>query len=229
MGIMDDMGDLYPEMQARPEDLAAKKHAAAMGPPDTPEGTVWVPEMGSFVDADVAAQLGIEGRKSPETTHELTGATEQPEGNQRVSEGAPEELPEEDGTNPEDSEEEADFDTESETLADMINAADAGKVDAAFESIMEGDFETTLGTVSEALGVDQQGASSLIELAVEEAKPNVAYEIGEAAFDSLVYAATSTPDPMARKVLTDLVSGKIPRGRYEDAYALWYQSLPDAD
>ncbi len=45
----------------------------------------------------------------------------------------------------------------------------------------------------------------------------------------MLYAATGTPDPVARRIVTDLVTGKLHPSKLNRAYALWFDTLPDVE
>lgn len=217
MGFYDDMNDLLPDgepARTRPQD--SRQYARAEAPAVAPEGTVWIAELGTYVDADIAAQTGLAGGSAPRNEQPL----EDTEGSNQM--------------NPEDFEVDDDDDntpvqTNSETLDQIYEVTSYEQEEAVVENIVSGDFDSVLGDMAGALGVDTEAASSLISMTVTDAQPVITDAIGGDAFDSLVYAATRTDDPMARRVLSDMVRGVVPKGNMMRAYALWYESLPDAD
>lgn len=215
MGFYDDMNDLLPDgepARMRPQD--SRQYARAESPEVAPEGTVWVAELGTYVDADIAAQIGHEGGSAPrnERLFEEDNSVEQLD---------PEDFEVDDET--------PQTRSNSETLDQMESMVPSGTSEAIGEKIVEGDFGGVLDDMAGALGVDPEAASSLIGMAVADAQPVITDAIGGDAYNSLVYAATQTDDPMARRVLSDMVRGVVPRGNMMRAYALWYESLPDAD
>ncbi|WP_425417021.1 hypothetical protein [Oricola indica] len=223
MGIYDDMQDLLPDGQpiaGKPNRNieADRQYASADAPEVAPEGTVWVAELDTYVDADIAAQTGLEGGSAPRNEQPL----EDTEGFDQLN---PEDFEVDDDTE----ENEPLARSNSETLDQMESMVPSSTSEAIGEKIVEGDFDGVLDDMAGALGVDQEAASSLISMAVTDAQPVIADAIGGDAFNSLVYAATQTDDPMARRVLSDMVRGVVPRGNMMRAYALWYESLPDAD
>ena len=209
-------------------------HAA--GP--APEGKVFVSGLNTYVDADIAAQLG------------LTAGTGEPDGNPsnpdafnplaipagddpmewandadgELSDAELAALQEQLEAQPE---REPSLSTTFDEIADCFYAEDFAEGIEAM--ITTGDAEDTLARVSAATGLDAKTSASLIETAVMEASPVASEYIGDQRWSSLVYAATATPDPMARRVVTDVITGKLHPSKLPKAYALWFDALPDAE
>ncbi|RWM83776.1 MAG: hypothetical protein EOR81_02240 [Mesorhizobium sp.] len=212
---------------------------SAAGP--APDSKVFVPGLNTYVDTDIAEQLGLMA----------------PQGNS----GAPARM--DDGSNGatldplavpagDDPHENVDIeemsDEELEALQDQLEVADdrepslSETLDAiadcftpeAFEAgvkamVETGDFNDTLGRLSEATGLDSATATTLIETSVMEAAPIASEHIGGDRWNSLVYAASRTDDSFARLIVSDVVTGKLHPSKLANAYKLWWQSLPDAD
>ena len=219
MGFHDDYTDYAEQMEATATVRDKDSYASGMAPEVAPEGTTWVPELGTYVDADVAASLGIGSAGAPQDTRGSTDSIgEEPDlTGQR----------DRDRTHENDQDESDDF--ASETFREMVTGVDPDDVDGALALIEAGDFDGTLASVSETLGMDTHAASTLIGMAVEDTREMAEREIGADAFNALIYAASETPDPIARRVLTDIVTGRVPGGLIGAAYSHWYRSLPDAD
>ncbi|MAW88853.1 MAG: hypothetical protein CMJ42_20220 [Phyllobacteriaceae bacterium] len=219
MGFHDDFTDYAEQMEATAIDRTSPSVASGMAAPVAPEGTTWVPELGTYVDADVAASLGIGTEGHPQDTQ---GSPDNPRREPHMTG--------EHDSDPADTTERDEGDgIASDTFREMVTGVDPDDVDGALALIEAGDFDGTLATVSETLGLDTQAASTLIGMAVEDTRALAEREIGTEAYNALVYAAGATPDPIARRVLTDIVTGKVPGGLIGAAYSYWYNSLPDAD
>lgn len=214
---------------------------SAAGP--APDGMVFVAGLNTYVDADIAAELGLSG-----------GAPAVPQGS---SEAAP--FLSHAGLNPEaipagdDPLEHVDIDemtdAELEALQGQLEIKDedaAPSLSETLDAIAEcftpeafvdgvetlvetGDFNDTLARLSEATGVDAATASTLIETTVMEATPIASEYIGDDRWSSLVYAASRTDDTFARRIVSDVVTGRLDPARLPQAYGWWFQSLPDAD
>ncbi|MBS4019035.1 MAG: hypothetical protein KGZ68_12450 [Dechloromonas sp.] len=227
-----------PSLDAPPQNTGYARGSATDA---APPGMTFVPEMNTYVDADVAAQLGL-GRppsgvpasseanllathEAPEdyTRKPWTDTTfEEEEMSEEELEALQDKLAEED---PEDAEDHALSDTYAE-IADRFSPADLAK---GMEAMVSGDLEGTLDRVAEATGFDRATAANIIETTVLEAAPHADAQIGSDRWASLVYAATSTPDDIARRIVADFVTGKLPASNLGKAYALWYDTLPDTE
>ncbi|MEQ1952649.1 hypothetical protein [Mesorhizobium sp. CN2-181] len=208
---------------------------SAAGP--VPEGKVFVSGLNTYVDADVAAQLG------------LTAGTAGPEGNPHNTD-ALNPLGLRPGADPNEWAE-ADSEMSDEELADLQEQIEARterepSLSSTYDEIADcfyaehlaegleamiknGDAEDTLARVSAATGLDAQTSASLIETTIMEAAPVASEYIGGDRWSSLVYAATSTPDPFARRVLTSVITGELHPSKLPRAYDMWWNSLPDTE
>ena len=216
-------------------------YARGSAPQAAPEGMTFVSEMNTYVDADVAAQLGL-GRPS-------SGVPASSEANRLAAQEAPEDFTRKPWTDTTFEETEM-SDAELEALQDEIEEGEADDGDDAapsetfaeiasrfsptdlakgMEAMVSGDLEGTLDRVAEATGFDHATAANIIETTVLEAAPHADAQIGSDRWASLVHAATSTPDDIARRIVADFVTGKLPAANLGKAYALWYDTLPGAE
>ncbi len=233
MGITEDRDDFFtnPSSRLMADHDDNKQYAVAQSPDVTPAGTVWVPELGTYVDADIAKQVS---RDDPGFIFEDDDVEYVP--NPEAFEIGPDDQGDEFDRLDDDEDEDEDEDepqekpkSNSETLDQLEEMAPPGTSEAVEQSIISGDFDGVLDNMASSLGIDTTAASTLIGQTVAEAQPDIVYEIGDEAFNALSYAASRTDDPMARQVLNDMVRGRIPKGRLMQAYHLWWQSLPDAN
>lgn len=208
-------------------------HAA--GP--APEGKVFVSGLNTYVDSDIAAQLGLVGG-----TGEPEGPPNNPDAMNALAlrpGGDPNEWADDDGelsdaelaalqehleSQPE---REPSLSSTYDEIADCFYAEDLSEGLEAM--ITKGDHEDTLARVSAATGLDAQMAASLIETTIMEAAPVASEHLGGDRWNALVYAATSTPDPFARRVLTGVITGELHPSKLPRAYDMWWKSLPDAE
>lgn len=215
-------------------------YAIGSAPAPAPEGMVFVPGLNTYVDHDIAAQLGLGAPQSPARQDAPQGAPEV--SLSRQPEGFPEEL----GREISDEELEEMSEVELEALVeelevrserepalsptlDDIAACFGDQFDAAVDRMVVGTPEETLSELVEATGLDAQTASALVEAAVLEAEPIASENIGNGRWRSIVYAAAATDDPFARRVVSDFVQGKLHPSKLMSAYGMWYESLPDAE
>ncbi len=180
-----------------------------------PAGTVFVPELGSYVDSDIAASLGIGSPQGATYTAPVPSSApaEEPLFTPLVPPREPEvpaEITDEELADLQQQLEESQNSAAlSPTAAELAGSLSPDSYAAAIDAVVSGDFADTLGAISEATGLDEASASTLIELAVEEATPVAVGAIGEDAWSSLLYAATSTDDPGARRIVSGLVTGEL--------------------
>jgi hypothetical protein len=206
-----------------------------------PEGMTFVPEMNTYVDADVAAQLGL-GRPTPSAlaSPDASGLAdpEAPEDFTRKpwtdttfeeTEMSDEELEALQDALEQGAGDEAEDHGPSETFAEIASRFSPTDLTKGMEAMVSGDLAGTLDRVAEATGFDHATAANIIETTVLEAAPHADAHIGSDRWSSLVYAATSTPDDIARRIVADFVTGKLPAANLGKAYALWYDTLPDAE
>jgi len=203
---------------------------SAAGP--APDGKVFVAGLNTYVDADIAEQLGLTG----------------PQGNTAIAAFNPVAVPS--GDDPlehididdmsdeelEALQQELEIDaadrepSPSETLDDIAECFTSEAFEAGVDAMVEtGDFNDTLSRLTEATGLDAATASTLVETTVMEATPVACEQIGSERWSSLVYAATRTDDSFARRIVSDVVTGRLDPARLASSYDLWWQSLPDAD
>ena len=203
---------------------------SAAGP--APDGKVFVAGLNTYVDADIAEQLGLTG----------------PQGNTAIAAFNPVAVPS--GDDPlehididdmsdeelEALQQELEIDaadrepSPSETLDDIAECFAPEAFEAGLDAMVEtGDFNDTLSRLTEATGLDAATASTLVETTVMEATPVACEQIGSERWSSLVYAATRTDDSFARRIVSDVVTGRLDPARLASSYDLWWQSLPDAD
>ncbi|RLP23897.1 hypothetical protein [Mesorhizobium sp. YM1C-6-2] len=214
----------------------APRYAIGSAPAPAPEGMVFVPGLNTYVDHDIAAQLGLSG---PATGTQGAPDSASPTLNPLA---LADELGEE-VLNPEELEI---SDEELEALTDELEAqsdrspslsptlddiADhfGGAFDAAVDLLVGGTAEDTLELLSEATGLDTQTAATLIETTVMEAEPVASEHIGSDRWASIVYAAAATPDPLAKRIVAEFIQGNIEPSKLMDAYAYWYDRLPDGE
>jgi hypothetical protein len=201
-------------------------YAEGSAPVPPPAGTVFIAALGTHVDADVAESLGFGGGNAP--TPEALEALEMPRRSPEPVEQ--EELSDEDlEALQNEIEELADREPSLSPTLDEIAQCFGNDFDDAVSGMVVGSNEDTLEALSKATGLDQQTASILIETAVNEAAPHAVEMIGPDCWNSILYAATSTSDPYARRIVADMVSGKLHPAKLAKAYSLWWNSLPAAD
>jgi hypothetical protein len=216
-------------------------YAKATAPHPAPAGTRYVPELGTYVDEDVAAQLGLAASaaqadsEAPEFPGMLIPGVNMPADGedtprQEWIEPEPEitheELEDLQAEIQERSRSEASPSSTYTVVAEHLSPTDLAQ---GMEQLIAGDFNGVVERIANATGLAPEMAVQVIQTSVEEVSPYAAEQIGDRAWSSLLYAATSTPDPLARKVVADLVSGRLHPSKLPRAYALWYESLPDAD
>lgn len=212
---------------------------SAAGP--APEGKVFVAGLNTYVDADIAEQLGLTGPQgTPRASstdyptneaaldHRAIPAGDDPLEDINIEDMSDEELQalqQELEINADDREPSL-----SETLDEIAECFTPEAFEAGVDAMVEtGDFNDTLARLSEATGLDTATASSLVETTVMEATPIASEQIGSQCWSSLVYAASRTDDSFARRIVSDVVTGRLDPARLANAYSLWWQSLPDAD
>ncbi|MER9213180.1 hypothetical protein NKI54_14010 [Mesorhizobium sp. M0663] len=212
---------------------------SAAGP--APDGKVFVAGLNTYVDADIAEQLGLTGPQgTPSATapdyqtneaaldHRAIPAGDDPLKHIDVDEMSDEELEalqlklEVDGNDP--------ALALSETLNDIAECfTDEAFVDGVETMVETGDFNDTIARLSQATGLDEVTATNLLETTVMEATPIASEQIGGERWNSLVYAASRTNDSLARRIVSDVVTGRLDPARLANAYSLWWQSLPGVD
>ncbi|MER9373667.1 hypothetical protein [Mesorhizobium sp. M0491] len=205
---------------------------SARGP--APEGKVFIPGMNTYVDLDIAEQLGLTGPQGNSSAPPPAAFDPRavPAGHDPFEDIDIEELSEADL---EALQQELEIETDqepgpSETFDAIADCFDPTAFDDGLNAMVAtGDFEDTLGRLSEATGLDAATASNLIETTVMETAPVASEYIGGDRWDALVYAASRTDDPFARRIVTDMVAGNLDGSRLAGAYDLWFQSLPDAE
>ncbi|MER9405924.1 hypothetical protein NKI36_18005 [Mesorhizobium caraganae] len=208
---------------------------SAAGP--APEGKVFVPGLNTYVDADIAEQLGLGGPQGAPSAYQNNEAAHDhraiPAGEDPLEHLSIEDLSDEEL---EALQQELEIGTEdrdpspSETLDQIAECFTPEAFEAGVDAMVEtGDFEDMLALVSEATGVDEVTASILVETTVMEAAATAADQIGDERWSSMLYAATRTDDSLARRIVSDVVTGRLDPARLANAYDLWWQSLPDAD
>ena len=234
MGIQEDKADLYSEKPApttKFTETVTRAYASAESPEIAPEGTVFVPQLGTYVDADVAEQVLGEGDIDQiEETANYTEALDPRDYEDSPNRyGQDDQNPGEEQRQSRDQGDKADdFDEgPSETFEEVADMVGGDAVEAVSDKLIGGDFDGAIDELSGTLGVDAGAAVTVVEMAVEESRPTIEDAIGSDAFNSLLYAATATDDQMAREVLADVVQGVIPASRIADAYQAWFESLPD--
>ncbi|RVJ86946.1 hypothetical protein [Sinorhizobium meliloti] len=203
----------------------------AAGP--APAGKVFVSDLNTYVDQDIAFQLGLGGPSGapggdPSPTNALNPlglrAGADPHEDVQLEELTEEEL---EAAQAELAEYEQSL---SPTLDELAQVFTPEALDEGIEAMVDtGDFDDTLNRISEATGLDTESASMLVETVVMDVTPIASEFIGETAWDSILYAASSTPDPFARRIVTDVVTGALDPAKLPHVYRLWYNSLPDAD
>jgi len=246
MSIYEDREDFF----SRPRS-SAPGYSMAVAPEGGPAGTVFVPELGTYVDSDIADSMGIAHSRAealsrdtalsreafnpaPVSPHRDTPDT--PSGTSRVEHGVEHGVEEyeeahsdtaEDDT-PEIEEEAVQIDSPSETLKDVAACFTPSEFDAGMTELVDGNLEGAVDRITEATGLDSTAAISVIEAAIEDVAPHAQEQIGHDEWNALVYAATCTEDPAARQIVAGVVQGKLPLGNLSKAYSLWWHSLPDA-
>ncbi|WP_192177718.1 hypothetical protein [Mesorhizobium amorphae] len=211
---------------------------SAAGP--APDGKVFVAGLNTYVDADIAEQLGLNApapqghpEAAPAISHEPLNPEAIPAGAdplehidiEEMSDGELEALQQQLEVNDDDA-----APSLSETLDAIADRFTPEAFVTGIEDMVEtGDFNDTLARLSEATGLDAATASILVETTVMEAAPIASEYVGEDRWSSLVYAASRTDDSLARRIVSDVVTGRLDPSRLANAYDLWWQSLPDAD
>jgi hypothetical protein len=206
-------------------------YAEGSAPVGPPPGTIFIPELNTHVDSDVAESLGF-SRGGAQASQVAPGALDALQMPQREPEPVEEqeELSDEDlEALQNEIEELADREPSLSPTLDEIAQCFGNDFEDAVSGMVVGSNEDTLEALSKATGLDQQTASILIETAVNEAAPHAVEMIGPDCWNSILYAATSTPDPHARRIVADMVSGKLHPAKLAKAYSLWWNSLPDDD
>lgn len=187
-----------------------------------PDGTVFLPELGSYVDADVAESLldAELGDGEDGYSHEEMADTE-------VSD---EELNDLRDQLKERQERAAQTASQSETLDTLAHEFAPGVLEAGIEhlSTAEDAPDEILETLTELSGLDREATATLMETVVIEASPEAEAQVGHERWSALVYAASTTDDPFARRVVSEFARGTLPAKQLSKAYALWWNSLPDA-
>lgn len=218
-------------------------YAQGSAPGPAPDGKVFVPEMNTYVDTDIAEQLGLlapQGTSgSPQAS--ATVAAHATALDPRALQAGHDPLEDIDIEELSDGELEAlqqqleiKDTNEAPSLSDTLdNIAECFTPDAfvdGIEAMVEtGDFNDTLTRLSQATGMDATTASMLVETTVMEASPVASEYIGGDRWSSLVHAASGTDDSFARRIVSDVVTGRLDPAQLPNAYSLWWQSLPDAD
>lgn len=204
-----------------------------------PEGKIFVPGINTYVDADIAEQLGLTGPQGAPSTAAPDHATNEaaldhraiPAGDDPLESINIEEMSDEELEALQDQLEIDADDREpslSETLDDIAECfTPEAFVDGVETMVETGDFNDTIARLSEATGLDAATATNLLETTVMEATPIASEQIGGERWNSLVYAASRTDDSLARRIVSDVVTGRLDPARLANAYSLWWQSLPD--
>lgn len=201
-------------------------YATGSAPMPAPAGTVHVPGIGP-VDADVAESLGFLPSSAPAVSSEPQEAPEFP---QEPVEPEDYEMTDEELESLQDEIESLkDREPSLSPTVDEIAACFGNDFDQAVDRLVVGTNEDALGILSEATGLDTATASSLIETAVADVSPIASEYIGPDCWNAIVYAASATPDPYARRIVSDFVTGKLHPSKLARGYQLWWASLPDAD
>ncbi|RUV56442.1 hypothetical protein EOA85_18645 [Mesorhizobium sp. M5C.F.Ca.IN.020.29.1.1] len=207
---------------------------SAAGP--APDGKVFVPGLNTYVDFDIAEQLGLTAPQGNSGVPANGAALEPlavPAGDDPLESIDIEEMSEEELEALQDQLEIDADDREpslSETLDDIAEYfTDEAFVDGVETMVETGDFNDTIARLSEATGLDAATATNLLETTVMEATPIASEHLGGERWNSLVYAASRTDDSLARRIVSDVVTGRLDPARLANAYSLWWQSLPDAD
>jgi hypothetical protein len=216
----------------------APGYAIGSAPAPAPEGKVFVPGLNTYVDHDIAAQLGLSAPRQstmgspedPSATLSLNPLALPDELGEEISEDELAEISDEElEALKEELETRQDREPSLSPTLDDIADCFGADFDAAVDLLVDGTPEETLEVLSEATGLDPLTAATLIEATVMEAEPIASEHIGGDRWASLVYAAAATPDPFAKRVVADFVQGKLHPSKLMSAYAMWYESLPDAD
>ncbi|TIX15098.1 MAG: hypothetical protein E5V41_16915 [Mesorhizobium sp.] len=213
-------------------------YASGSAPGPAPAGMVFVAGLNTFVDADIAAQLGLSGgapaasQGLPAPVHALNPEAI-PAGHDPLEDIAIADLSDADLEALQEQLEIKDEDA-APSLSETLDAIAECFTTEAFvdgvEAMVEtGDFNDTLTRLSEATGVDAATAATLVETTVMETTPIASEYIGDERWTSLVYAAARTDDSLARRIVSDMVTGRLDPARLGNAYSLWFQSLPDAE
>lgn len=210
-------------------------YASASAPAPAPAGKVFIPEMNTYVDNDLAAQLGLlspQGTSgAPETASTALDPRAVPAGGNPLEWAEPEaEMSDEELEALQDQiDEQANREPSLSPTLDDIAACFGNSFEQAVSRMITGTNEETLATLAEATGLDQHTATNLIETAVMEVAPIASEYIGAARWGALVHAAAATPDPFAKRVVSDFTRGKLKGPHLARAYAMWWDALPDGD
>ncbi|MER9628930.1 hypothetical protein [Mesorhizobium sp. M0296] len=212
---------------------------SAAGP--APDGKVFVAGLNTYVDADIAEQLGLTGPQGTPSAPSTAYATNEVALDRRAIPAGDDPLEHVDTDEMSDEELEAlqqelEVDANdptlalSETLDEIAECFTPEAFEAGVDAMVEtGDFHDTLARLAEATGLDEVTATNLLETTVMEATPIASEQIGGERWNSLVYAASRTDDSLARRIVSDVVTGRLDPARLANAYSLWWQSLPDVD
>lgn len=215
-------------------------YGIAHAPDEAPSGTVFVPGLNTYVDADVAASLGL-GAPQGATRADGTPVPTALDPRAVPAGGDPDEwVSDEDLDELSDEELEAladELEVEaerepslSETFDDIADCFDPAALKDAIDTlVVSGDPQDSIARIAEATGLDHAMAAQVAQTAVDEVADYASEAIGGDRWSSLVYAASRTPDPFARRVVADFVTGKLSPAKLGDAYDMWWHSLPDAD
>jgi hypothetical protein len=217
----------YPESGFAPTRNAGYAIGEAPEPP--PAGKVYVAELNTYVDEDIAAQL------IPSHNPSQQEISDEP---MQLSPGreivyADEEMTDENLAALQD-ELEIRHEGREEILSDTFETVREELGEAGTQAILEtiGDSESApddiVARLAESSGLDAPAVMSLMETSVSEAAPVAVDIIGASCWDSILYAAARTPDPLARRIVSDFTSGRLPAHGLRESYELWFASLPDA-
>ncbi|QPC92597.1 hypothetical protein [Mesorhizobium sp. INR15] len=211
-------------------------YASGSAPGPAPEGKVFIPGMNTYVDRDIAEELGLMGPQGnsniPASNPAAFDPRAVPAGDDPLESIDFEELSDADL---EALQQELEIETDhepgpSETFDDIADCFDPADFNDGLDAMVAtGDVDDTLRRLSDATGMDPATASVLIETTVMETAPVASEHIGGDRWDALVYAASRTDDPFARRIVTDMVAGNLHPSKLAGAYDLWFQSLPDVD
>ncbi len=198
-------------------------YAVGHAPIPGPDGTIFLPELGTYVDADVAESLldielnEAEG-EAGDTHEEIADAD--------ISDEELDDLREQLDDEREQADQSASL---SDTLDAMSQEFEQEVIDASIEQITTvEDTAEILEALSDLSGLDTEAASTILETVVTEATPDAEATIGPDRWASIVYAASTTEDPFARRVVADFARGKLSPAKLSQAYAMWWNTLPDA-
>lgn len=219
------------------------RHATGTATDDAPEGTVWVPEMSTHVEREVALSMGllnptrarIDDRPLEQYRQDIASFedddTRELSDEDRYLLEAHQSL--EDVDRYQENETEVNTgdnlqNAPSETVRLVAQELDAGDTSVLINAITEGNHEEAIQAFSEETGIEPQGAITLIESAVMDVSESAATYIGEDRWNAVVHAATGR-DLMARRIVADVVTGKLKAEEMPKVYTAWYYATQGGD